>query len=808
MINWASLNQQAAPLTTLTAITDPVSGDVTVVFSGLQVSLSSVTNLLPKTGGYSVTIYADTLVVDVSTINTTGLVLVARTIDVSFLKGAPLQLTPPTTDIAVAEVLIGATIGGNLALLPAQQPVGSAFQVPAGVSSFSAVLYNVPSQGPATGQIMSSFAALQDLFRQTWALNSMKASYGAGAVLMDSSDSSDVATAQSMFNWITAIVRTLGLGGQTISTDYAELYGQAAALLVTLNVAPGAIYVPVLSSSIYQTQITNLISVLQNYENSLNTLNIESNIEQAIATVSSTLGSVSQEEIVPLQAQLQNTKANINNLYQAVESLVNLYYLQADQAHTDFVQLQGSIAEQKIDQFLKGALDVVTNAVAIGFDAVKVPEGDVSAIGDSVEKLVSGVKSAVETIDAMIPSSPAGGNLLTSAKSLMEMQQGLMTSFLAGATLWQAAQANQSVASLPSSLGAASIDPSLAWDNFVTSAEAELSTIKSQIGSGTGSDAAQEAANTYLADLKILAGYGKAIDVKFVAYSSQLAQATVLNAQITAAQNIVAIWQQQEADATSDQEKLAALTAIIQTRADAIKRSIFVAWTYYRDSYFFLYFAEPPNTVTLNMTSAQMQEAFVGISQWVAQLLGNAPDGQHVQLPNNNVTIDFEFPILTAGQRSGQTAVNTDIALLSPAANGRPASLTWNIPLGDAQLQGVLPDSGNVAIWITSAQFFLNGMKPNSKGNIIMQVMTSGTYQNGFGAKAAHTFETLGLSGNFAYSLPNNVYNAWNVNSAVYMTPTPFTQWQMTFDSDGGDPSMANSLKMSLTISYLGAPSN
>jgi hypothetical protein len=34
------------------------------------------------------------------------------------------------------------------------------------------------------------------------------------------------------------------------------------------------------------------------------------------------------------------------------------------------------------------------------------------------------------------------------------------------------------------------------------------------------------------------------------------------------------------------------------------------------------------------------------------------------------------------------------------------------------------------------------------------------------------------------------------------MTPTPFTQWSLLFDPDGGDPSHATKLRVDLTVAY------
>jgi hypothetical protein len=114
-----------------------------------------------------------------------------------------------------------------------------------------------------------------------------------------------------------------------------------------------------------------------------------------------------------------------------------------------------------------------------------------------------------------------------------------------------------------------------------------------------------------------------------------------------------------------------------------------------------------------------------------------------------------------------------------------------------------LPNNGHCAIWISGAAFFLDGVTPNSKGNVIATVATSGTYQNGVQPAPPFTFVTNGLSGNYAYHCPDNtVYSPWAIDTQVYMTPTPYTQWTMTLPPNSGDPRTATRLRVQLTIAY------
>lgn len=805
MVDWPSLNAQAAPFTSLTDGVDPVTGQATIVFSGLQVALSAV---LAAAGGredFSITIYADTLTVDVPLVTTQGLIIVARSLDLSPLGTAPLGVAPPAGQQGAVELLIGSSVtpAPRIAQVPAwkdQQPQA----IPLGLSPLQALAFTITPTSGATPLVTSAPLFAQDLVALPWALASLQSSYAAAVALMDSTALADRALAQAMFSWIVGCVGVMGLDGATISSDFLELYNQAGALLVTLNVAPGGFFVPVLSSAMYEGQIQGLIAALANYEAGLNTLAVESDIAAAIASVSGTLAATSGDEIAPLQLQLSNLQGNVATLYKNIIALRSAFVLQADQANTDYQSLAAAVSLMELADFLQDTISTVMSVISLGVAVAKGSEGDVGSVKDGMDALAGGVTSALAVINDLAMTPPGGASLVQQAQQLMQMQLALMTAFEAATILWAQSQDGAGGDPLPPSLAVVAIDPGLAWDNYVISANAVLTSVKESIGSGSNAGAAQDAANVYAASLQILAGYGKAIDGKFAAYSSQMAQTTVVKAQIAAAQNVVALWQAEEAQATSDEQKLAILRTILQARADALKRSIYVAWTYYRASYFYVNLIDPPVAITLSMTSAQMQDAFASVAIWVAQLLGTAGDGQHVILPNTNVDISFDFLIRRPGDTTTLVPSGSDVALLTPATDSSDAMLTWSIPIGDAQLAGVLPNSGDVAIWITDIGFTIDGVVANEKGNVIASVATSGTYQNGFGPGAAYSFFSTPLIGEYGYHFATGkTYIPWQIPTAVYMTPTPYTQWTMLFDQDGGDPSAATVLHMSLTVAYV-----
>ncbi len=792
----------------LQAIPDTNGKVEDVAFCGLRANLSEIVSRFTSGKGTILTIFVDSLVVDIPSFNASGVVLVARSIDVSIQRNNAVQVSKPVQgDVAVLELLVGESIGGNLQLISSGAiDKASAFQVPTGANPLRAVYYTMDKTARVSTEIKTEAADIQDLLKGTWALNSLKASLTAASWLLDSRDDQDRATARSMLRWVVSCVLALG-NNEVVPGDFAELYTNAAALLITIDLAPGAYYVPILSSHFYREQADMLLSALSQYEGHATALEVGGAIQQAIASVSATLEDVSNDEISPLRTQLEMINDNLKGLTRDIITLSGELQAQLIAAGFRLKVLQAKISSQRTGQMVEAAFTIVVDAAKIAISLGVGGGGNESAVGgqkkpgDALTALVDLVKNAVKIADIAAKDSP-NRDLLDCAVKLAQMQAQLMTAFVSGKKLWNKPQNDAVAPKLPEPFSANQADPALAWDNFIVEAESALTTIKEDIGTGTGASQAQVAANKYLATLKIMAQYGKALDAKFLAAATQMAQGTVVNAQIRAAQTTYARWKLLETNAKSDKEKLTALKGIIQIRMDSIKRALFAAWVNYRNSYFYLYFQEPPRTIKLDMGAADLMKAFAGMGDWIASLHGDSQTAQQIRLPDDNVQITYTFKIIRPDEIAED---EVDTALLIPRSRKIPASLTWVIPAHDNQMAGVLPEGGQVAIWIKEARFFIEGVVPNSKGNVIAAVSTSGAYQNGFGPKACYNFVTKGMVGNYAYHASDEkVYNPWAISTEVYSTPTPFTQWRMVFDADGGDPENAALLRMELKVAYLG----
>ena len=835
---------------------DPGETYVNAVFSGLRVKLSDIVRDFPPEGRSNLTLIADTLVVDVPSFSARGAVVMARSIEVSSLQGKAMVVPPHAGGRSTWQFLLQQVTGGaDLKLTtPQAAEAGQAdFAVPVGEDPLQMVYYIVASDGSPATRVTGGAAHLEDLLSRPWALNSLKASFAAASWLMHSDQDSNRATAQSMLSWVVACIRALRQSGRLLPGAYQELYNQAAALLVTLNVAPGAYFVPILSPQFYKTQANELLDALQSYEDHLKTLNNQTDLQDVLEQVSSALQGVAQDEVTPLQVQLNNINENIATLGDQIRSLEHLFHLQHEDARVVYMIMESDARLKEIRAFVEACIDLTLAVVDIGtsvgtiissISAVKKARETIHTatealadvqdlLDDDIEKLNASIKKAegerdgsikkaLETIGKVVKglfkaykeaqtaidavTGKTSSKLTRLAELLMEAQQQLLISFQAAVVLTAQPDPGEAreedeegEAELPTSLAAVHVDPRLAWDNYIAEVEAELKNLYEKLG--------VPKINNYLASLKILAQYGKAIAAKMVTYASQLAQARVVKAQIQAAQNTEARWEELARKAQDDQERLAALKGVVQTRIDALRRSIYVAWTHYRNAYFFLYFKAPPTSVNLNMDAAMLNDAFAQVSLWMAQLFGDVPEGQKVRLPNDDVAITFTFDIVQQtdpeAEPEGGTAPVTDTALLTPANADQTAMLSWSIPLGSSQLKGVLPSGGNVAVWIKEATFFLEGIQPNGARNVMAEVATSGAYENGYGPEQAYTFVNQGLVGDYAYHYDSEaVYNRWAIDTGVYATPTPFTQWTMTFEPDGGDPSAATRLRMNLVVAY------
>lgn len=784
-IDWSHLNGRTGAFASLEVIKDPSDVVTDVLGVGLHVRMSELVSHFSETGASTLTVFADTLVMDVDTLPAKGTVILARAIDLGAMKGGarPISVPTPASGTGAVQFAVGAVTGGQLALA---QPDGRPpLEVPSGLAPINVASYFIDPDGSISGKVVSSPDAIGDLTGRIYALNSLRASFAASTWLMSSDAADAKSTARSMLAWVVACTGAPALGTAKDPTHWSELNGQAAPLLLTLNVAPGATYVPSLSSSFYKTEVSLLLDAVDSYADKIQSLKVATDIKAALEEVGGTLKAVARTELAPLDVQLSSLRRNLDDLSVGIKSLQIQFSLQEYTVRDRWTELQVALTEQKIEQWFQACFSMAMSYVKISFDAAKIvaSEGtDLGAISDVITESLTAAKTAYEAIDNVAKDPSAGqAPLIEKARALVEMQQKLIQSYAVSAKMVAGADASGEMSLF-------AIDPAVAWDNYLAEASMQLS--KLSVG----------AAGNYLVSLTVLANYGKAMAAKMATATAQQAQLSVVQTQKVAAEKASERWKDLEKKAANDQEKLAGLIGVLDSRADSNRRSVYVAWSHYRDSYFYLYLTKPPIMVDLDMSTAELRTAFAKAALWVGQALGDDPASGRVRLPDNDVNLTFAFDVCA----EGAVQKTVDSALFSPASGGEPATLTWAIPMGTEQLRGVLPHDGEVAIWITDASFYLEGVTPNPKGNVIVKVATSGTYENGYGPERAYAFVAKSMVGNYAYAPGSGdpPYIKWRINTDVYMTPTPYTQWTMTFDPDGGDAGTATKLRMDVTVSF------
>lgn len=796
-IDWTKLNEKVQNWNSIVTAHDKACAIGEIIATGLCFRLSDLMEQMPAHGGSILCVYADTLIIDRLQFGSTGVVIVARCIDVSALGGLPLLIpAPKTRDTAIIQILYGQVIGGALQFaFGVDGKKETLFSPPPGLDSLCASLMTLSASGAVTTVTVEDAESIADLTGHGLALNSLRASFAAATYLIDAPNDEARANGVAMLRWIVACTRS---AGSVVPTDFAELFNQAAALLVDAEVSIAAHFVPVLSNEFYSRQVSVLVSALASYEVKLRSLETADDIKKAIADIGGTLNVVTQDEAGPLAVDQRSISDNIKGLRDNIDELIVQFDLQAIQSGLLLTTLKSKAEDQKIRQFLDGVFNSVVATVKSGVNAVKIYGGDASAIGDVLSQLVAAVKSGKAAISAYKAPALEDRNLMSQAVQIMTIQEQIAIAFQTGAKVWSDAERG-ATNDLPRTLLSAKIDPDLAWKNYIVGAEAWFANLLRTIGDGTGSDPVKEAATNYLASLKILANYGHSINAMMATMAGQMARGAVVTTQIDAAKQAARRWQELAARSKDDSERLALLKSLVQSRMDAVKRSIFTAWRYYRESYYYLYFTQPLVTMTLDMDAATIKDAFAQVQQWVARLLGDAPSSEQIRLPNNEVDIVFRFPVVKA--TVGPTTMES--ALLTPEASGTKAMLTWTIPVETMQLKGVIRNWNTAAIWIKKASFILEGAEPNDQGNLIATVSTSGSYVNGYGPAKASRFVTKAMSGDFAYRpKTGEVYIPWQVEGEIYMTPSPYTQWKLMVEEGNGDLNAVTSLTMKLTVAY------
>ncbi|MFF4740633.1 hypothetical protein ACFY2W_32800 [Streptomyces sp. NPDC001262] len=808
MTDWDRLVKKTSTLTTREVVKESDGSISSLTVSGLRFTLSGLVKELPKGGALYIAAFADTFVIDQPVFPPVkGLLIVARSLDVSGLRGKGWPMRLPAIDYPTeAQFLIGGTLGGVFRVTTEQAKNGvPSVDIPAGTDPLGRADCALHKSGKLECTVRSTKEAIADLTGRSWALGSLKSSVTAAGYLMDTGKAQDATLARSMLTWVIACVEQAGaeMPSKATAVELAELARQATALLVGLNVPPGTHYVPVLEADFYKRQAAELVKVLESYQHDVRELTTAKDLREALRKVSATLGKNAKTETGPLKVRLNEITAGLQHLEADIRALRHQIHAQFIRVDSAFSVMRAAISQGKIQDFVDAYFNTMFDVVKLGVSAMEAYK-DPKKIPDAAEKLYRTSRQAYDLISSMKDTGPGSDGLLEAAQQLLRSQERLIASYESAAALWHSGGKDglRAPKQLKDGDRQYAADPSLAWDVYLVKAQAVLSKMSQRIGSGKNSGPAQDAATDYLAEIQILGRYGKALAVTVNAFATQLAEGGVVRSQIKAAEEVAERWRKLSDSARTDQERISVLLGILQSRMSNVKRSLHVAWTYYRDAWFYLYFEKPP-ALDLDASIPDIRRALADVTGWVERLVGQQ-GSKRIQLPGKDTKVKFTLRVVQAGSRA-KPRPGELVAVLGRNTDNRWV-LNWSVPIDNTIFKGVLPGEGNVATWIKRAEFFVEGAKPNDRGNIITKIATSGCYQNGYGPKHAYSFVTKPLAGAFAYDASGKVYTPWKIEGHVYMTPNLCTQWSMTFEPDGGDPSQATQVKANLLIDFREKP--
>ncbi|MEP4093642.1 hypothetical protein [Reichenbachiella sp.] len=751
-----------------------------IVFSGYEVTLSDLVNKFPGSGGNTLAIYADKLTVDVPNFNALGTVVVARQIYISSLDGAswPVSVPDGTTPTVVEGLIMGSISKGKPVPLSfiTSKTTGSnpapLYQLPVNGSSLCPGTFMVHSDGTTQG-VDGKASDFLDLVGRPWALNSLYASFESATSLINVGDQASLSDARDILHWICDAI----LGCGTVPDTHSELLAQASSLLVSINIPDNYHAVGPLSATYYSEQINGLISAISEYNDHLDELESKASSEQLIEKVSSAVVKTSATESTPVTTQYNQVTSMLSNLFDELLDLMGRFNRQITDADTKCKLLYAAIADQQVKTFLKESVETAIDAMDAAMSiAESVEKGGEGALG-AAKDVVSTLDEGYDTIKG-IAKSYDQDSLVNNAKVLLITTKQLLSNVFNSQQLWfQVNNPTSDTKGTTFNPVPVTIDPDLSWNNYMANVQHVLSNLSDELKDDK-LEGAQPSSNAYLESLNKVANFGKAINTKVIAYSKVLCKAVVLKAKLTAIQNTANIWGDLKARAASEEEQINSLKGMINNRIDSTMRSVFVAWTAYRNAYYYNSLTEPVETITLETSVADLQAAFTTISGWVSGLKSGT-----TVLPSKGANLKLTIPV---AQPNGQAA-STSTSKLTAYLDASGQSISFDIPKA---LNPILSQLGanDVAIWITEAEFYLKGVKANDSGYVPLKVSTSGHYVNGDSADLVN-FLSNSLSGHFSYEPSGNgeagnINVPFNIDTANYMLPTPFTLW--TIEASGG----------------------
>lgn len=806
--DWNSLNAVAAAFlqsTPLAAQIGSVTPPGSHVATGLQLDLATILSAAPA-GGVLV-IAVDTLTVPAETIKIAviGVEIVARSVQVAGGGSATLNVTGSGASLQLTSAEI---VGGfSVALGPNDA-------VPFALGSLaSPQILTLDASAPATVVVSTDSASVADVMHSPWSLLSLQLTSAIAGVVADQPSADPLALAESMLRWVSANGSALLANRASFPTlDYvgiASMLTAATSLLTsTQTAASGAIYVPVLSADIYQTQVNGILGLAQIYDTRISALQAQQSVEKELAAFATTLGTINQQAAGPLIATLQGLAGETGML----ETQLTDAAVQLQQITGTLPALQTALTEAINDQFQQELVSTAINTLFtlatlyVGAAAALLGDPEVLA-GNSTAMLKAALdiaKSLLEAAKEPLTGVITGGlnaagqapsdTTSTAARQGGQVLAASVASF-GGAlnALWTVvgvaiAKAPATIAYSPdflSELEAApdlsgfttgGVDPVTYWNVVVVQTQAAVEPHRDL-----------PAATAYLAAVTLAATYGGAIGDLQMKLLDLYTQGVSTFVRLQAIYQAQAQWTQlQSALAQQQQQQQAAIRLLERGYLD-VKRALVTAVGNYRAAFRYQWLQNSDIAVDVSMTYPMLAQQVERSIESLVKVLSGTPSGP--LRPRQDFS-DIGFTVTRSG------------APLFEEVDGA-GQAQWSIAAADPTLAGQL--GGNTALYLNEVTFVLEGAMQSSE--VELQVATSGRYESVIGGNCQRfVSQAVSMNNFYVPDTPPRFISSWKfADAAAYMMPTPYTNWTLTVNQ--GNWQGVTAITMTLSGTFLQNPS-
>ena len=789
--DWQALQTTAAsliasdPLAALITTVTPVGGYVAIA---LRATLADVVSAATKAGPLSgpLVIAVDTL--DVwpgdTVIAAPGVSIVARAV-VADRGPATLIVRSDTPEAGIQ--LTTARISGTLNAA-FQKADGSAIAGPGnGPLAMSRLTYPqvinaVAANGPAAS---TARPAVADSLHEPWAIVALEVSAAIAATLVDQGSDGALTLAADMLGWVTGGCSALFAQKSQFSTvdfgNLASLQMTAVGLLsFTQARTSGATYVPVLSADVYQQQIDSLLALAQLYDTKITAFQNQQNTDQLLASFARTLSDTYQEAQTPLLSALQRLADEAGSVEeQLTNAAVQLREVSAT-LRPLHVALVEAISEQFQQELVRSAVNTLSTVLTLYVGAAGAILGDpevlagkapaaIKAATDITKDLIAagqqGIDDAITdgaSSAALLPPTPQ--NSAGTAQGARYLAGSVASFGSAVALLWAVvAQVASSqplklspelesvVDQLPdlSGFSVGGLDPVTYWNKVVVQTTAAVKPHEDL-----------PEATKYLATVQLAATYGSAVGDLQMKLLELYTQGMTAFDQLYAAYQAQASWTQLQKSLTSTADQAAAAAGLLQRGYLNIKRSLVLAVESYRAA--FLYQWLQPASIHIDVSmdlltlKRQATSSITGLNQVLAgTLTGTVRPRQRFKGITYRVT---QPPLLTKVNGHPQAQFTIDPAVLADQLNG------------------------NTALFLSAATFELEGGMQS--GEVELQIATSGHYNNQLGTNTFRfVSRPVSMTSDYIPGKPPRFLTRWQfADAALYLAPTPYTNWTLTVD--------------------------